>query len=223
MSENSIFDKIENSIFWNLLLKIVRAGMIICSIVTTVVIFLGAFMRYVLHTDFYGIDDIILLFAFWLYFLGAVHGSYENSHIKADILMTMMRNIRVKDAVSLVAQLLLVLVNGVLIGWGWEFFWRGIVEMPVTTALHIPYAIPRFAIFLGLALMEFYHVYYFIKNIWLYKNRGHHSVPNEFDYFTKHALKKWPDEGIPSKEEADRMKEAAKSKTEANEMKGVEA
>lgn len=207
--------RIEHTLLWDILVKIVRAGMVVCSIVTTVVIFTAAFMRYVLHKDFYGVDDIILLFAFWLYFLGAVHGSYENSHIKADILMTLMRNVRLKEAINLIGQVVLVGINVILIIWAWQFFMRGIVEMPKTTALHIPYFIPRFAIFLGLLLMELYHVVYLIKNVRNYFKYGYFSEEiGQYDYLPDSTLKKHPDAGIPSKAEANHQKELSKLEKE---------
>ena len=60
--------------------------MIIGSIASTGCMVYSVVLRYCFKQNFYGSDEVIMLFAFWLYFMGAVYGSYENSHIKADLL-----------------------------------------------------------------------------------------------------------------------------------------
>ncbi len=40
--------------------------MIGCSLLISGMIFLGAIMRYVFKTDFYGLEELVMIFAFWL-------------------------------------------------------------------------------------------------------------------------------------------------------------
>ena len=162
--ETKFGTKFENTGFWKILKCLIEWLMIICSVGCSGVIIISTIMRYFLTKNWYGSDEIILMFAFWLYFMGAAYGSYENSHIKADIVASLAKNIRRKDLLSLLAQAVLVIVNFVLITWAIPYLTDAIVRMPSTTALSIPLFIPRIAILLGLVLMEFYHVYYLLKN-----------------------------------------------------------
>ena len=57
-----------------------------CGVALTCVIFAGVIMRYIFKRDFFGSEEIILLFAWWMYFLGGIGGSQEDSQIKAIIL-----------------------------------------------------------------------------------------------------------------------------------------
>lgn len=56
-----------------------------CGIALTCVIFAAVVMRYCFKLDFFGSEEIILLFAWWMYFLGGIGGSQEDSQIKADM------------------------------------------------------------------------------------------------------------------------------------------
>ena len=93
--------KFENTGFWKVLKCLIEWLMIICSVGCSGVIIISTIMRYFLTKNWYGSDEIILMFAFWLYFMGAAYGSYENSHIKADIVASLAKNIRRKDLLSL--------------------------------------------------------------------------------------------------------------------------
>lgn len=188
--------KFENTVFWKALKALVEWLMIICSVGCSGVIIIATIMRYCFTKNWYGSDEIILMFAFWLYFMGAVYGSYEDSHIKADIVASLERNIRKKDILSLLAQVVLVVVNFVLITWAVPYLTDAIIRMPATTALKIPLFIPRIAILLGLILMEFYHVYYLIKNFVNFRRFGYFSTPNEYDYFPKSLMAKYPNTGL---------------------------
>ena len=187
--------KFEESGFWKGLRTLVEWLMIICSVCCSGVLIISTFMRY-------------LIFAFWLYFMGAIYCSYEDSHIKADIVSSLVKNIRTKDAVALVAGVVLVVINAVLIVCVIPYLQDGFSRMPLTTSLKIPLVIPRIAIMLSMILMEFYHVYYLIKHFVQYFRDGFFSTPNEYDYFPEKLKAKYPNTGLPTKAEMDAMRAA---------------
>ena len=215
--------KFESSGFWKVLKSIVEWLMIICSVCCSGVIIISAIMRYCFTKNWYGSDEIILVFAFWLYFMGAIYASYENSHIKADIVSSLVKNIRVKDTIALVAAVVLVVVNAVLIVWAVPYLTDAIARMPRTTSLKIPLFIPRIGILLGLVLMEFYHVYYGIKNFVNFFKFGYFSTPNEYDYFPEKLMAKYPNTGLLTKDQMDaeraKIAEAYAKETEGKEDK----
>lgn len=192
----SSFD-LTKTLFWKALLKIIRFFMVACSVISTGCIIYSVVLRYVFELNFYGSDEVILLFAFWLYYMGAVYGSYEDSHIKADLLNVYVKNLRVKDGINLFAQLLTSAVNIILLVWAGEFFLWGLEKMPATTALKIPLVLPQSAIFFGLLLMAFYHIYYLQRNMRCYFKRGYFSVPQDGDYVSEKLKEKFPDSSAP--------------------------
>ena len=200
--------KFEESGFWKGLKAFVEWAMIICSVCCSGVLIISTFMRYCMSKNWYGSDEIILIFAFWLYFMGAIYCSYEDSHIKADIVSSLVKNIRTKDAIALVAGIVLVIINAVLIVCVVPYLMDGFLRMPRTTSLKIPLVIPRIAIMLSMVLMEFYHVYYLIKHFVQYFQDGYFSTPNEYDYFPEKLQAKYPNTGLPTKAEMDAIREA---------------
>jgi len=193
--------------FWKILLALVKYVMIICSIASTGCIIYAVVLRYIFKSNFYGSDEIILLFAFWLYFMGAVNGSYENSHIKADLLNVYVKNIRIKDFINLIAQVILIVVNVILLTWAWDYFLWGLEKMPLSTGLRIPLVIPQSAVFFGLLLMAFYHIVHLIRNIYRFINFGHYSIPQYNDYMTAATKAKFPQADVPLKEEIKAMED----------------
>ncbi len=180
---------------------LVKYVMILCSIVSTGCLVYSTILRYIFKSNLYGSDEIILLFAFWLYFMGAVYGSYEDSHIKADLVTVYVKNIRIKDFITLIAQVIMILVNIIVITWAWDYFMWGLEKMPLSTALKIPLVIPQSAVFFGLLLMAFYHIVYFIMNVYHYINFGYYSVPQAGDYMTAATKAKFPQANVPLKED----------------------
>jgi TRAP-type C4-dicarboxylate transport system permease small subunit len=203
---NSILN-IRNTVFWVILEKSMRAVLVICSTVSTGCILYAVLLRYVLNSNFYGSDEIILLFAFWLYFIGAAYGSYENSHIKADLLNMYVKNMRYKDGLNLIAQAVTVLVNCILLVWAFESFLWALEKMPLTTSLKIPIVIPKSAIFFGLLLMAFYHIFYLFENTVNFIRKGYFSTPQKNDYVSEKHRAKYPNDSTPTKSELLKMKE----------------
>lgn len=193
--------------FWNVLQNVVKVVMIIGSVASTGLMVYSVILRYVFKGNFYGSDEVIMLFAFWLYFMGAVYGSYENSHIKADLLNVYIKNLRSKDVVALVAQVLTIVVNTIVLVWAWKYFQMELTKWGLSTALKIPLVIPKSAVFFGFLLMEFYHVYYFIHNLLRYFRDGHFSEPQFGDYISDRAKEKWPEINAPTKAEAEALKQ----------------
>lgn len=187
---------------WKGLAWLIKWLMIACSIISTGCMVYSVVLRYVFKGNFYGSDEVIMLFAFWLYFMGAVYGSYENSHIKADLLNVYIKNMRKKDAVALLAQLLTIVVNTLVLIWATRYFSSEIAKGGLSTGLKIPLVIPKSAVFFGFLLMEFYHVVYFIQHLISYIRNGYFSEPQEGDYVTEAFKAKFPECSAPTKAEA---------------------
>ena len=208
------------SLAWKGLSEVIRWLMIACSVISTGCMVYSVVLRYVFKGNFYGSDEVIMLFAFWLYFMGAVYGSFENSHIKADLLNVYIKNMRKKDAVALLGQLLTIVVNTIVLVWAIRYFGAEIAKGGLSTALKIPLVIPKSAVFFGFLLMEFYHVVYFIKNTLTFVRKGYFSEPQDGDYVSDALKAKFPECSAPTKAEvmAAKAAEAAENaEKEANE------
>lgn len=157
-------ERLKSSLIWKNLEKIQRIILIICSALAVGIIVAAVFMRYVLGTDLYGMEEILAVVAFWLYFIGGAHGSFEKSHIKADIVSVYVKNERIKNTIQLIASLVETTVVIILTSWAYNYFIWGLEKGAKSAGLGIPLVISQGAIFFGLLLMAFYLVVYLIED-----------------------------------------------------------
>lgn len=121
------------------------------------------FFRYILHRDLYGAEEFILIFAFWLYMMGAAYGSFEGSHIQADIVNEYVKSeklkLRIKFLVSIISTVVCLVINY----WAYNYFVWGIVKNAKSIAWRIPMVIPQSSIFLGFSIMSAYSIFEFYQ------------------------------------------------------------
>lgn len=122
----------------------------------TAVIFGSVVARVAFGRDLYGNEDFVLIAAFWLYMIGGAYGSYNNSHIKADIVAELMKDGLFKRLVTLGSALAEVAVTLVITFWGWQLVLWGLARGAKSISWKIPMFIPQGAIFIGFAVMFIY-------------------------------------------------------------------
>lgn len=151
--------------FVRFMLSIKKIVLVISSLVMACTFFLVVIMRYIFEADLFAYEEWILVIAFWMYFIGGAVGSYENSHIKADFLLTILKTARAKWLLINTTLLLELIICSVLTYWAFLMIQEEITAYPEwqrTSALQIPFIAPRMSIFIGLFFMAFYtflHLY----------------------------------------------------------------
>lgn len=151
--------------FWDFLVGIQKIILIVASLAVVLGISLQVFFRYVLEINLFGMEEIIVIFAFWLYFIGASYGTYERSHITADILTVYISSQKLKNLVRVIITLITLLLCLLFTYWAVDFFMWGIEQGARSTSLHIPMTIPQSSIFVGFILMSFYLIVHFINDV----------------------------------------------------------
>ncbi len=163
---------IKDNIIWKGLLKIQRGIMIFCSIFVIVIITLSVILRYIFQTDLYGLEEIVTLVAFWLYFIGSSYGSFEKSQISADILTMYIKNEKYKQIVIIISSTITTVIGLLGTYWAFDFFTWGIVMKAASPVYRIPMIVPQSAIFVSFCLMSLYNIVYLVEDINILKNRG---------------------------------------------------
>lgn len=142
-----------------LLQKVQRGILVFCSLLMAAVFATVVVLRYVFQSDLFAYEEWVLLAAFWLYFIGGAQGSFDDSHIRADILSNWLRQPEHVWRVKQLRLLLELLVTATLTVLAGLMVFEEISRYPnwsTTTVWNIPFMAPRFGIFLGLLLMAFY-------------------------------------------------------------------
>lgn len=101
--------------------KIENWVVILTGIATCTIIFINALMRYVFKTDFYGNEEITLLFAFWLYFTGSSIAAKKNTHINADMVSMFTKNERVIDVIHMIRDVIGLIMAAIASVWSCQY------------------------------------------------------------------------------------------------------
>jgi TRAP-type transport system small permease protein len=113
-------------------------------------------MRYVIHYPGMEVEEIATLVAFWFYFMGAAYGTYNRTHIKAEMLHLVIHNPKRLALSRSVATLIALILAGLMIYWGYLYFIWGITKHERSRILQIPMVIAQTSIFISAILMFFY-------------------------------------------------------------------
>ncbi|MBU3000949.1 TRAP transporter small permease subunit [Roseovarius nubinhibens] len=127
--------------------------------------FVQVITRYVFQVPVMGLEETMLYPTVWLYILGAVNASRENTHIRANVLEIWLTTPRQHRILAIVGEVISLIVGLWLLSWAWEFTryaWRIWKESPT---LYIPTFYSDVALVVGLTLMMVYTVWHMIRHI----------------------------------------------------------
>lgn len=127
--------------------------------------FYQVIMRYIFEIPVMGLDEVLVYPTLWLYFLGSVNASREDTQIKANVLDVFLKTDRAKLTVRVVADVMSVIVSCWLTYWAWEYFRYALRVWKESPTLYIPTFYAECSVFIGLVLMTMYAVVYLVKNI----------------------------------------------------------
>jgi TRAP-type C4-dicarboxylate transport system permease small subunit len=126
-------------------------------------------LRYGFQADLFAYNEWLLIICFWLYFMGGALGTYDGSHINADLLSHVVDSPRFNWARRVLVVTIELVIGIVIVYWAVLMIYDEIISYPswqTTVALKIPFLVPRAAILLGFILMAFYsalHLYVLLK------------------------------------------------------------
>lgn len=134
--------------------------------------FVQVITRYVLQVPVMGLEETILFPTLWLYILGAVNASRENTHIRANVLEIFLKTERQHTILAVVGEIISLVVGLWLLYWAWDYTryaWRVWRESPT---LYIPTFYADVALVCGLFLMMVYTSLYLMAHIRTLVNGG---------------------------------------------------
>ncbi len=130
-----------------------------------VMVFYQVLMRYVFEMPVMGLDELLVYPTLWLYFLGSVNASREDTQIKANVLDIFMKTDRSKLIVRIIADIMSLLVALWLTWWAWDYWKYAFRVWKESPTLYIPTFYAECAFLVGLVLMSFWAAWYLGKHI----------------------------------------------------------
>jgi TRAP-type C4-dicarboxylate transport system permease small subunit len=145
------------------LLRLQRIVAISASVFITCGVAASAILRYVFKTSLFGLEELILIAAFWMYFIGASYAASRQQHLSAEIVSVYCHSPRIRAGIGLIADAITLSLSLLYTYWGAQFFYWGITEGGVTPVYRIPIVVSQAAIFVGFILMSWYFLIDFLR------------------------------------------------------------
>ena len=127
--------------------------------------FVQVVTRYVLQIPVMGLEETMMYPTLWLYILGAVNASRENTHIRANVLEIFLTRPQAHAILALIGEIISLIIGIWLLTWAWDFTeyaWRVWRESPT---LYIPTFYADVALAAGLTLMMIYTAMHLVKHL----------------------------------------------------------
>ncbi len=148
-------------LIWNGLLSLQQNIMFYFSLILAFSITIGAIVRYVFRANVYGLEEIVAIFAFWLYFVGSAYGAYEDSHIKADVVPSFVTNEKLKNTLITFSTGLTIVCCFIGIYFAWGMISFSFLKGTQTAVWRIPIWIPQGSVLFGFIMMSLYFSMHF--------------------------------------------------------------
>ena len=157
-------DKLQASLFWISLLKIQEFILFLTSCMMIGILGAVVICRYVLRVDLFGYDEIVMISAFWMYFIGSSYAMEKRGHVRADILERVLPP-KGKKILRILAGLLQSVVAIETVNLSVAYIVNGFKIWPTTSAWGLPLMTSMSAVAVGLVLMAFYVIVQLLEEI----------------------------------------------------------
>ena len=121
-------------------------------------------MRYIFEIPVMGLEEMMVYPTLWLYFLGSVNASREDTQIKANVLDVFLKTARAKLIVRVMADVMSVVVSVWLTYWAYDYFRYALRVWKESPTLYVPTFYAECSVFIGLVLMTGYAGMYMVRN-----------------------------------------------------------
>lgn len=166
---------------WDIFLKAQRVVMLMTICICTSAIMAEVVMRYIFKISIVGIEELAAYIAFWLYFIGASYGTYERSHIKAELTHMFLKNPKYYATSRAITSFISVALSGYATMLAYHYSEWGIRRMEQSSATFFGSTYPvlyfQFSLLIGFSLMCFYFFVEFLQ--WITPILKNKPVPEE--------------------------------------------
>lgn len=163
--ERSVFDRLRATKGWKAVIKVLRIIEAIDVLVVVLLIFANTVSRYVFKTSFIWVEEILTICALWMYFIGAVLGAEEESHIKGDLISSSIKNPKAKKWFVVAVSLVTFVSCMFFVYWAVIYCKNQLALHMTTQYLHLPKITSQFAVGFGMVGMAFYWLFHLLRNI----------------------------------------------------------
>jgi len=125
----------------------------------TLAMFTEIVSRYIFHHSFFGLEHFIGFASMWVYFIGSAYGSYERSHVKAELIRTVVKSKRTYNIIRSLSAAVSTWVSCIFVIWSYEFCMDSIAMKETTWTLNVPMVYFQSSLLVGGILMVVYFLW----------------------------------------------------------------
>ena len=148
-----------------LLLKAQNIILIFSTATIIVLMAIGVIMRYIFNGNFNGLEELILILGFWIYFFGGAVAYRDADHMEASMLHPLLKTEKRQAAYRIFKFAVELPIVVVVAKWSYEFIVWSLAYLPSTVVYNIPYVVAQMPIFLCYGLAVFYTAANLVKAI----------------------------------------------------------
>lgn len=115
--------------------------------------FVQVITRYIFEVPIMGLEESVIIPTLWLYMLGAVNASREDTQIRANVLEIFIKTERGHTILALVGEVISFVISLWLTYWAWDYFKYALRVWKESPTLYIPTFFHECSLFLGLAMI----------------------------------------------------------------------
>ena len=157
-------NNLKNTLFWKWLEKFLKFGLIVTASLVTLITFTAVITR-AFSINFHGYEEVLIICAFWLYMFGSAYGSFEKSHITADIIVATMPEGYTKALIAMLRNTLTLVLGIIFLYWAFNLFQWTITMQTKTPVWRIPVTVSQSSLLFGLSVMTFYNAVYLYDEV----------------------------------------------------------
>ena len=127
--------------------------------------FVQVITRYVFEIPIMGLEESIVIPTLWLYMLGAVNASREDTQIRANVLEIFIRTERGHTILALIGEVISFVISLWLTYWAWDYFKYALRVWKESPTLYIPTFFHECSLFIGLVLVTSFIALHIVRLI----------------------------------------------------------
>lgn len=140
----------------NALVACMKVAVVVMGIFVSFAMVIGIVSRSLLGVQVFGLEELVLTAAMWLYMLGAALASRDRSHLSADFIEAFSSNETLHAVTRLIATVLSVVLAAFFVSWSYSLFAWGVEKGQVTPVFSIPQYISQSSLFVASILLLLY-------------------------------------------------------------------
>ncbi|MCC4273889.1 TRAP transporter small permease [Marinomonas communis] len=147
-----------------ILTMIVIPVVVVLSIAIASMLAWGIFSRSLLNAPVFGLEELVLISAMWLYMLGAVLAAKDRSHLTADFVSVIFKNEKLIAGFAILATTISIVMALYFVSWSYELMAWSLKKAQITPVFKLPWYISQSSLFVGSLALVFYLIRDFIKD-----------------------------------------------------------